>query len=298
MTLSTAVPPSALKVRGYLLHLSHYDPGWFRRKSREKPFELDLAMELVDAIATIGFNALVVGVSDGVIYRSHPEFQRRYSVPMEQLRQLCEHARARGLAIIPKINFSRSEINCHNHWMRAPDEKWFTHFEDEYYWKTAFEVIDELREVCQPTQFFHVGMDEDHDRSYTQFVTATKTLQSGLEQRNLRMVCWSDSGLDYASGDIYREKSLQAESQISPTSVRMVWNYWATPAAVFQKIQQQGHELWGAPGWKTEEQLLAFKAALLQAGGTGMVMTRWIACRKRNRKELLSLIKRFGPLYQ
>ena len=182
MTLAaTSAPPrSSLKVRGYLLHLTHYDPQWFRLKLREKPFELDLAMELVDAISATGFNTLVVGVSDGVVYQSHPEFQRRYSVPMEQLRQLCEHARARGLAIIPKINFSRSEINCHNHWMRAPQEAWHTHFDDAHYWKTAFEVIDELREICQPAQFFHVGMDEDHDRSYTPARPGTTGFAHGL----------------------------------------------------------------------------------------------------------------------
>jgi hypothetical protein len=31
-----------LAVRGYLLHLTHYDPVWYARKSREQPFDLEV----------------------------------------------------------------------------------------------------------------------------------------------------------------------------------------------------------------------------------------------------------------
>jgi hypothetical protein len=293
---STAAP--ALRVRGYILFLTHYDPWWVKRKPRERPFNLDLALELVDEIAAVGFNTLVINVSDGVIYRTHPEFAKRYSVPMTQLRQLSAHARTRGLEIIPKLNFSRSAINCHNHWIRAPGEEWHTHFDDEYYWNTAFETIDELIEVCKPARFFHVGMDEDHDRSYSQYVAALVTLQTGLTKRGLRTVAWSDSALDYVSGDIYREKSLVAEERIPRTGVRVVWNYWAVPAAVFRQVHDQGHELWGAPGHASEEHVLEFKQALLKAGGTGMLMAQWLVpCRTSNRQTLLANIRRFGPLY-
>ena len=289
--------PCAIAVRGYLLHLTHYDPGWYSRKADEQPFDLDLALEIVDELAARQFNALLVGVSDGVQYRSHPELAKPYSVPMAQLARLCEHARSHGMEIIPKLNFSRSAINHHDEWLRVPGEEWHTHFDDEYYWKTAFEVIDELIDVCKPERFFHCGMDEDHERSYSQFVAAVETLQTGLKQRGLRPVLWSDSSLDYASGDIYREKSLLVEDRVAGDGIRLLWNYWAVPADIMRTITSQGHELWGAPGWSSEQQVSDFREALVAAGGTGMVMTRWAPCRRSNHQELLDPIRLLGPLY-
>lgn len=236
---------NGLDVRGYQLHLTHYDPVWMTGKKAERRFDFDLALELVDELALNGFNTLVVGVSDGVAYRSHPELRKRYSAPMEDLERLCAHARAHGLEIVPKLNFSRSAINCHNHWMRAPGEEWHEHFDDDHYWKTAFEIIDELIGVCKPARFFHVGMDEDHERSCRQFVDALRTLKAGLSKRRLRMVAWSDSSLDYPSGQTYREKSALAEKELASGSVRLMWNYWAVPSAEMKSVTGHGHELWG-----------------------------------------------------
>lgn len=286
-----------LAVRGYLVHLTHYDPKWVQTKKTEQPFDLDVAMAIADALAEAGFNAMLVGVSDGVRYKSHPEFRRRYSVPIKRLETLCRHARSLGLEIIPKLNFSRSAINCHNDWMRAPGEAWHVHFDDEYYWKTAFEVIDEVIAACRPKRFFHVGMDEDHDRSYAQYVEAILRLRAGLKKRSLRTVCWSDSALDYPSGQIYREKTELAERKLPRDCVRLLWNYWAVPKKEMKQIAGRGYELWGAPG-KDPKQLLPFRDALLAAGGTGLVMTRWIPCRKQNRRELLDMIKTLGTYYR
>jgi len=38
-------------VRAYLAHLAHYDTMWLRRRPRERPFDLDLAVEIIDALA-------------------------------------------------------------------------------------------------------------------------------------------------------------------------------------------------------------------------------------------------------
>jgi hypothetical protein len=140
-------------------------------------------------------------------------------------------------------------------------------------------------------------MDEDHDRSYTQYVAAMRTLRAGLRTRGLRTVCWSDSALDYPSGQVYREKSERAEEELPHDTVRLLWNYWAVPRREMRRISGLGHELWGAPG-KDVKHLRSFRDALLAAGGTGMVMTRWIACRRPNRAELLGMIRTLGPVYR
>ncbi len=202
---------------GFLLHITHYDPVWVRRKPREKPFDLELALEIVDLLAAQRFTHLVVDCADGVAYRTHPELKRRYTAPMAHLAKLVGRAHDVGLDVIPKLNFAQSDFHCHNHWMLPPGQKWSRHFDDQAYWRTAFELIDELIDVCRPARYFHIGMDEDHLRSYAQYVEAIKTLRHGLRQRKLRAMMWNDSAINYGPGFIHRDKALAAEP-IGPRS--------------------------------------------------------------------------------
>ena len=286
-----------LRHRGYLLHLTHYDPRWWKTKLSEKPFNPRVARESLRALADQGFNLLMIGVSDGVRYASHPELARHYSRPMSMLRELAAQATELGLEVVPKLNFSRSEINHHNQWMRRRGQQWHEQFDDAAFWKLGFDAIDEVIGACQPPRFFHVGMDEDHDRSQKQYVAAIGTLRAGLKKRGLRTICWSDSALDYPSGQVYREKSEAAEREAARDSIRLLWNYWAVPAREMRAIRKQGFELWGAPGRKSLDQVAEFRDALLACGGTGLVMTRWRACIAENQVSLLRQIKKFGPLY-
>jgi len=288
-----------LLVRGYLIHLTHYDPRWYQRKSREKPFDLELALEIVDSLRAEGFNLLVIDCADAVEYKSHPELARPYTVPMKRLATLASAARGRGLEVAPKLNFSRScGVHHHNDWMLAPGEGWHHHFDDQPYWQKAFEVIDELIGVCRPRRFFHVGMDEDHDRSYRQYIEAIRTLHAGLRKRKLRTVIWNDTGIAYASGMIHAEKSLAAEKAIPRGVVQVLWRYDAVPAAAVKRLGKQGFQLWGAPGWRNPAQATAFRDSILEAGGKGLLMTTWMACRKTNRRALLEGIRLMGPVYR
>ncbi len=289
---------SNLKYRGYLLHLTHYDPVWWLAKKKERPFDPAIAREVVDAVADQGFNMLLVGVSDGVRYRSHPELRRHYSQPMSVLKKLADYARTRGMQIVPKLNFSRSEINRHNQWMRKEGQQWHEQFDDATFFKIAFDAIDEVIEACQPEHFFHVGMDEDHDRSHQQYINAILTLREGLKKRHLRTVCWSDSAIDYASGQVYREKNEAAERVLPPDTVRLLWNYWMIPTAQMKAIRRRGFELWGAPGAREPRKTAQFRDALLACGGTGLIMTHWKPCTQAWRKDLLDRVRTFGPIYQ
>jgi hypothetical protein len=288
-----------LTVRGYLLHLTHYDPRWYQRKPREKPFDLEVALEVVDLLGAEGFNVLVVDCADAVRYQSHPELARRYTVPMKRLETLASAARERGLDVVPKLNFSRSAgVHHHNDWTLGPGEAWHAHFDDQPYWKKTFEVIDELIGVCRPKRFFHVGMDEDHDRSYSQYIEAIKTLRAGLKKRKLRTLIWNDTGIEYASGMIHAEQSLTAEMAIPRDIVQVLWRYDAVPTASLRRLGKQGCELWGAPGWRRPAQATAFRDAILRVGGKGLLMTTWTPCRRPNRRRLLEGIRLLGPIYR
>lgn len=288
---------SKLQYRGYLIHLTHYDPVWWERKAKEVPFDPKVAKEIIAALADQGFNMLLIGVSDGVRYKSHPELRRHYSHPMSVLRKLADEARKRGMQIVPKLNFSRSEINRHNQWMRKEGQAWHEQFDDEAFFKLGFDAIDEVIDACAPERFFHVGMDEDHDRSLKQYVQAILTLREGLKQRKLRTVCWNDSAISYASGQAHREKSETAEKHLPTDVVQLLWNYSYVPETQMKAIRRRGFELWGAPGAKSPELLTQFRDALVKAGATGMVMTHWAPCIPDRKKDLLERISTYGPLY-
>ena len=280
-----------IPIRGFLIHLTHYDPRWYARKSREKPFDLALGLEIVDAMAEAGLNLLVIDCADGVQYRSHPELARRYTVPMDYLAQLVSRAQAQGIEVVPKLNFSQSRTHHHNDWFRPYDDL----FDSDEYWSIAFELIDELIQACHPRRFFHVGMDEDHDRAHSQYVEAILRLRSGLEERGLRTIIWNDSSHG-GRALVHAEKSLAAEKKIPHDVVQVVWDYERVQPDIVRRLVQKGFEVWGAPG-QAAELVSQWRQAILRYGGQGLLMTAWIPCQRSNRSRLLRLIRTIGPMY-
>jgi len=279
-----------LPVRAFLLHVTHYDPRWCARKSREKPMDVGLAVELVDAMAEAGMNLLIIDCADGVRYRSHPELARRYSIPMRSFRRIVGAAERNGIEVVPKLNFARSPRHQHNQWFRPHTR----HFDDEVYWRTAFEVIDELIEEVRPKRFFHVGMDEDHSRSYTQYADAIGTLHAGLKTRRLRTVIWKDAHKT-PSFQCHSEKSRAAERRTPRDVVQVPWDYSGVQGDTVRRLVRKGFEVWGAPG-RSPEHVRAWRDFLLRCGGKGLLLTLWVPCRPGNRRELLDLIRVLGPL--
>lgn len=278
-------------IRGYLLHLTHYDPRWYANKSREKPIDLNLALEIVDAIARLGFNLLIIDCEDGVRYKLHPELSRRYSITMASLRRIVMRAQVNDIEVVPKLNFSRSRYYKHNYWFRPYNRL----SDNNQYWRIAFDLIDELIQACRPPRYFHIGMDEDHDRTASQYIKAILTLRHRLKKRGLRALIWNDSP-HRRFAPIPARKSLAAEKVIPRDIVQIIWDYRKVPQAHIQRLVNQGFEVWGAPGWDAV-QAFKWKQAILKYSGRGLIMTRWIACRQKNRSKLLDLIGAAGPVY-
>ena len=285
------IKPGIIPVRGYLLHLTHYDPLWYRRKSKENPIDMDLALEIIDAIVSVGFNLLIIDCADAVRYKSHPELARRYSISINSLKRLLMRARANDIEVVPKLNFSHSKYYKHNHWFRPYNKL----FDNDKYWKIAFELIDELIGIFRPKRFFHVGMDEDHDRTTTQYIDAILRLRQGLKQRGLRTLIWNDSPhRGFAS--IHAQKSIAAEKRIPRDIVQIIWDYRKVPPRHIRRLVNEGFQVWGAPCWDPF-QAFYWKQAILGLGGKGLIMTRWIPCRRSNRSKFLRLIGTAGPIY-
>ncbi len=286
----TAVRPT-LPIRGYLLHITHYDPAWNAKKEHEEPFNLAVGLDVIDAMAKAGLNLLVIDPKDGVRYASHPELTRPYSQDIGVLRDLVARAAGHGIEVAIKLNFSQSGLHQHNHWFRPHNNL----FDSAEYWRLAFEVIDELIQTVRPLRFFHVGMDEDHWRSYRQYVDAIKTLRAGLEKRGLRTLIWNDSACSWPSAEIHREKSLVGERELPKDVIQVLWDYGNWDPAALARIRGEGFDLWGAPGGKPEP-VADMRDRLLNVGGTGILLTSWTPCVPANREKLLDRIRVCGPL--
>ncbi len=279
-----------LPVRGYLLHITHYDPVWIAAKDKEEPFDIEVGMQVIDAMAEAGLNLLMLDVKDGIRYSSHPELTRHYSCERETLTRLAQHAKERSIETVIKLNFSQSPIHQHNHWFRPHNDL----FDSLKYWKLAFEIIDELLELVPGCRFFHIGMDEDHSRSYGQYVEAIKTLHAGLAERKLRTLIWNDSACRWASAAIHRDKSLEAERLAPKDITHVFWDYDDWDPEGPSRIRGLGLDLWGAPGGRPE--LVArMRDRLLDAGGSGILLTQWTPCVPARRDALLERIRLCGP---
>lgn len=289
---------SGFSVRGFLLHISHYDPAWCEVKEQEKPFDLNVGKLIVDEMAEAGMNMLIADCEDGVEYTSHPELKRHYTVPMNTLRELADYTKNRNIEFVPKLNFSQSRYHKHNHWM-YPHNEWANGvelFDSKEYWKIGFEIIDELVAACRPQRFFHIGMDEDNDRSHRQFADAIIELHRGLSQRNLRTIIWMDTRQD-PRGEVFSEKHRAVEDKIHRDIVRTVWDYHrVTDPEIISRLVGKGITVWGAPG-HSKENVLQWKKTLLELGGNGMIMSDWCPCNKDYEQKHLELIKNIGPYY-
>lgn len=278
-------------VRAYLLHLTHYSPGWYLRKRREKAIDLSLAFEIIDAIYKAGFNMLIIDCEDGLMYKSHPELTRGYSIPKTALRKILDYARKKKLELVPKLNFSQSRYHRHSYWLKP----YSAIFDTDKYWKVVFDLMDELINEFRPRRFFHIGMDEDDTRSNARYVDAILTLRRRLAERCLRPVIWNDTALG-RSRPWHTRKSLAAEKALPKDVVQVIWDYKYFKPAILRRIAEEGFEVWVAPGAKPSY-VLQWKNALLEYGGKGLVMTTWLPCRPRNRAAFLESIETVGALY-
>jgi len=77
------------------------------------------------------------------------------------------------------------------HW----DEINFIRIRDDYR-KVALEVMDVIINVCKPKNYFHIGMDENHHRSLTQYVETIKFFDDYLKNKGLQTVVWNDTAYE------------------------------------------------------------------------------------------------------
>ena len=109
--------------------------------------------KVVSALPSFGINTLLIDVGDGICFDSHPELAIEGSWSKEKLEKKLNEARALGLTVIPKLNFSTG----HDAWLKEYSRM----VSSSVYYRVVEDLITETSELFGKPELFHLGMDEE-----------------------------------------------------------------------------------------------------------------------------------------
>ena len=147
-------------IKAYLIHLGQNlwkepvgEPGPLSNYSFNMITEDDAWKKITDFVKECGFNTLIIDLAEGIEYKSHPELSTVGAWSQEKLKKELDRLRKMGLEPIPKLNFA----SAHDAWLKDYSHMLAT----PTYHKVAKELIDEVCELFDKPNYFHLGMDEE-----------------------------------------------------------------------------------------------------------------------------------------
>ena len=126
---------------------------WEHTVSDELRLDESVWRDVTVRMAEKGFNMVVIGLAEGVVYPSHPELAVKGSWSVEKLKAELARLRALGLEPIPKMNFAAS----HDTWLKEYHRMVST----ETYYKVCADIIRDVAEMFDRPRFIHLGYDEE-----------------------------------------------------------------------------------------------------------------------------------------
>ena len=281
--------------RGFLLHMTHYDPVWNKQKDTERRYDKPTARAVIRAMADAGLNLLLIDVKDAVIYRGLPDIKRRYTAPMAELVELADYARSLGLEVVPKMNFSRSPQHRHSAWLE-PNQRLA---DDPKFWRRGLAAVDEVVNATG-ARIVHVGMDEDDTRSPAEYQAALHRLYRELKKRKLQMAIWADLGHPWRPQQRWKEEP--AIRSLPRDIIVMPWSYSSAQEEWTPKLKRMGFTVLGACGYDGSAKrgpdplnnAREWVKAIRACKADGVVLTRWIKCSRKNRADLIEAVEQVG----
>lgn len=145
------------KLWGILVHLSR--DMWIG-KQNDQPlcasFDEDMWNEIIDNAQASGMNAIVLDIGNGICFKSHPEIAKDGAYSVEWMRAEVKKCREKGIALIPKLNFSTS----HDVWLGD-----YAHMvSSSIYYKVTRDLIEEVADIFDHPEYIHLGMDEEDNK--------------------------------------------------------------------------------------------------------------------------------------
>ncbi len=116
-------------------------------------FDRDLFLAYARELGTAGCNIVLLHVGEGMAYESHPEIACKGALPKIAVKELLYELRMMGIRAFPYLDFSAA----HDAWMGDFGRMVST---DAYYCFCT-EVIEEVSEVFDRPELFHLGMGRE-----------------------------------------------------------------------------------------------------------------------------------------
>ncbi len=142
---------------GILVHLSM--DMWVGEQNDQplkEVFDENYWNEIIDETAKCGMNAIVLDIGNGVRFDSHPEIAKEDAYTPDWVRAQVKKCRKKGIALIPKLNFS------------ATHDLWFGEYarmlSTSIYYKVTKDLIEECYELFDHPAYIHLGMDEEDNK--------------------------------------------------------------------------------------------------------------------------------------
>jgi len=157
----------------------------------------DIWRQATDYAAARNLNMIVVDVAEGLAYPSHPELSIDGSWSAEKLAGEVARLRAKGLEVVPKLNFS----TVHNGWLKQYRRQITT----SGYYRLCEDLIRDVHEVFGSPRYIHLGGNDEfrmHAHPYQYFVAREGNLYKQdflhlvktVEDLNARAWAWCDYG--------------------------------------------------------------------------------------------------------
>ena len=167
---------------------------------RQMDFDEAIWREATDRMKKGGINTVILDLSEGVVYPSHPDLAVKGSWPAEKLKGEIARLGNLGIEAIPKLNFSTSHDDWLGEYSRMVSTK-------EYY-RVCREIIGDVFDIFGKPRFFHIGYDEETASNQASYLfTCVRRGElwwhdflffvKDIEKRGARAWMWSDYMWDH-----------------------------------------------------------------------------------------------------
>lgn len=212
----------------YLLHLSHNmwgDEGSDMRFSPWYPtmdaLHYPTWRQTIEALPQNGFNTLLIDVGDALQYESHPDVAIPGAWDKDFMKKELDYIRSLGITPLPKLNFSCG----HDAWLKTYSRMGGT----QEYRQVCQDLIQEVAEVFEGPEYFHLGMDEEGDayQSRMQFQCVRRGDLLWNDYYHMFKACESVGATPWVWSDMHWHHPKEFIEKMPKSVLQSPWNYSA-----------------------------------------------------------------------
>lgn len=228
--------------------------------SRNAVMRVDAVKRLVDDIARMGYNMLMLYTEDTYEVEGEPYFgYLRGKYTKDEMKEMDAYAVAHGIEIIPCIQ-TLAHMTAHVRWGKTPFDTADIMMVGE---ERTYELIDRMFSTlaeCFRTRRIHIGMDEAKLLGRGKYLEKNGYEDShAILRKHLLRVCeiakgygyetlvWSDMFFCPWNGDSYyiprREMPEEYKNALLPGVLPVYWDYYHTTETVYDDMMSNHAQL-------------------------------------------------------